>query len=225
MVRTSLKQSDWRPRRENGMMYGMRRTRPAPNADAPCLVDVARGELQLARQVPSPNCDDRPAGMVPELIVLHGISLPPGEFGGPWIDRLFLNELPRDAHPYFESLAGLRVSTHLLIRRDGEVVQYVPFHRRAWHAGVSSWQGRERCNDYSIGVELEGTDAEPYESAQYAILARVVAALCQAYAGLAPERIVGHSDVAPGRKTDPGPAFDWPRFHSLVRFEIEVAPG
>ena len=116
----------------------------------------------------------------------------------------------RDAHPYFEQIRELRVSSHLLIRRDGEVVQYVPFHRRAWHAGTSSWQGRERCNDFSIGIELEGTDHAPYESAQYAMLARVIALLCTTYSTLSPERIVGHSDVAPGRKTDPGLAFDWP---------------
>ena len=181
--------------------------------------------LDFARQVDSPNCDERPAGIAPELIIVHGISLPPGEFGGPWIDRLFRNDIPIAAHPYFEQIAGLRVSSHVLIRRDGEVVQYVPFHRRAWHAGASSWQGRERCNDFSVGIELEGTDHSPYESAQYAMLARVIAALCRTYPGLSPDRIVGHSDVAPGRKTDPGIAFDWPRLRSLVRFELEVDPA
>jgi AmpD protein len=163
--------------------------------------------------------------VVPELIVVHGISLPPGEYGGPWIDLLFTNALPRDAHPYFATVADLRVSSHLLIRRDGEPVQYVPFGLRAWHAGVSSWQGRERCNDYSIGIELEGTDDDPYESAQYAMLGRVIALLCRAYPSLAPERVVGHSDVAPGRKTDPGLAFDWPRLHALVRFELDLMAG
>ena len=188
-------------------------------------IDPDRGVLDFARQVDSPNCDERPAGITPDLIIVHGISLPPGEFGGPWIDRLFSNDIPVAAHPYFEQIAGLRVSSHVLIRRDGEVVQYVPFHRRAWHAGASSWQGRERCNDFSVGIELEGTDHSPYESAQYAMLARVIAALCRTYPGLSPDRIVGHSDVAPGRKTDPGIAFDWPRLRSLVRFELEVDPA
>jgi AmpD protein len=202
----------------------LRRQRPALLRSAPFAVDLARGELLAARQQPSPNCDDRPLGVEPDLIVIHGISLPPGEFGGPWIDRLFCNELPPDAHPYFEQVARLSVSAHLLVRRDGEPVQYVPFHRRAWHAGVSSWQGRERCNDYSIGIELEGTDSLPYESAQYAMLGRVIALLCRSYPTLTPARIVGHSDVAPGRKSDPGMSFDWPRLRALVQFEIEVTP-
>jgi AmpD protein len=203
----------------------MRRQRPALLRSAPFAIDVARGELLAARQQPSPNCDDRPAGVAPDLIVVHGISLPPGEFGGPWIDRLFGNDLPPDAHPYFEQVAALRVSAHLLVRRDGELVQYVPFHRRAWHAGASSWLGRERCNDYSIGIELEGADHVPYESTQYAMLARVIALLCRSYPTLTPARIVGHSDVAPGRKSDPGIAFDWPRLRSLVQFELELTPA
>jgi AmpD protein len=188
-------------------------------------VDAASGRLLGARQVESPNCDDRPPGQAPELIVVHGISLPPGEFGGPWIDALFTNQLPPEAHRYFETLAGLRVSAHALVRRDGSVVQYVPFDRRAWHAGPSEWRGRERCNDFSIGIELEGTDAGGYERVQYAALARVVAALCRAYPGLSPERVVGHSDVAPGRKTDPGIAFDWPLLRTLVRLDLEAGPS
>jgi AmpD protein len=204
----------------------MRRQHPAnPRASAHARLDAGTGLLKWARQVPSPNCDDRPPGMLPDLIVVHGISLPPGEFHGPWIDLLFTNALPRDEHPYFATVADLRVSAHLLIRRTGEVVQYVPFHRRAWHAGASSWQGRERCNDFSIGIELEGTDHTPYESTQYAMLARVIAELCRAYPSLSPGRIVGHSDVAPGRKSDPGLSFEWPRLRSLVRFELEVAPA
>jgi AmpD protein len=159
------------------------------------------------------------------LIVVHGISLPPGEFGGPWIDALFTNSLPPEQHPYFAQVADLRVSAHALVRRDGEVVQYVPFHRRAWHAGQSRWMGRERCNDFSVGIELEGTDARAYEPAQYAALARLIAALCRAYPTLSPARVVGHSDVAPGRKSDPGIAFDWPLLRALVRFEMEVAPS
>jgi AmpD protein len=203
----------------------MRRQRPAnAHAERPGI-DTATGWLRPARRLPSPNCDDRPAGIEPDLVVVHGISLPPGEFGGPWIDQLFTNTLPPAAHPYFAGIADLRVSAHLLLRRDGEVVQYVPFQRRAWHAGVSSWQGRERCNDYSIGIELEGDDHSPYESAQYAMLARVIALLCRAYPRIGPDRVVGHSDVAPGRKSDPGMAFDWPRLRSLLAFELEVTPA
>ena len=203
-----------------------RRQRPASTHDSfpRFAIDPERGLLATARHVDSPNCDDRPAGLSPELVVVHGISLPPGEYGGPWIDLLFTNRLPRDGHPYFESIADLRVSSHLLIRRDGELVQYVPFHRRAWHAGPSSWQGRERCNDFSIGLELEGTDHDPYESAQYAMLGRVIAVLCRAYPSLSPDRVVGHSDIAPGRKSDPGVSFDWPLARALVRFELEVGP-
>lgn len=187
-------------------------------------LDAATGWLRVARRVESPNCDDRPAGVQPTLVVVHGISLPPGEFGGPWIDALFTNQLPVDAHPYFAAVATLRVSAHVLVRRDGGLVQYVPFHRRAWHAGKSQWQGREGCNDYSVGIELEGTDATAYEPAQYVMLARLVARLCLAYPGLSPERVVGHSDVAPGRKSDPGIAFDWPLLRTLLRLELEVAP-
>jgi AmpD protein len=179
-------------------------------------VDIATGLLDAARQVPSPNRDARPPGMTPELIVIHAISLPPGEFGGPWIDALFRNGLDPDAHPYFRDIAGFRVSAHLLIRRDGEIVQYVPFHARAWHAGVSNHQGRERCNDFSIGIELEGCDERPFESVQYEVLARVIRALVAAYPGLEPERVAGHADIAPGRKTDPGPHFDWARLRALL---------
>lgn len=179
-------------------------------------VDPASGLLQGARQVPSPNCDERPAGIDIDLIVVHGISLPPGEFGGPWIDALFTNTLDPAAHPYFRTVQDLRVSSHLLIRRRGELVQYVPFHRRAWHAGVSSFNGRERCNDFSIGIELEGTDDLPYEDAQYSVLARVVEILRAVYPRISLRRIVGHSTVAPGRKTDPGAAFDWRRLHALL---------
>jgi N-acetyl-anhydromuramoyl-L-alanine amidase len=206
-------------------MWPMRRQRPANLPAARLAIDMDRGLLELARQEPSPNCDERPQGVEPDLIVVHGISLPPGEFGGPWIDQLFTNVLPHDAHPYFAEVAGLRVSSHLLIRRSGEIVQYVPFQLRAWHAGASSWGGRERCNDYSIGIELEGADHSPYESTQYAMLARVIAVLCRSYPHLTPDRVVGHSDIAPGRKSDPGPAFDWPRLRSLVQFELEVAPA
>jgi AmpD protein len=181
-------------------------------------VDPATGLLAGVRHLPSPNQNERPAGAAIELLIVHGISLPPGEFGGPWIDALFTNALDPAAHPYFATVAHLRVSAHALIRRGGEIVQYVPFHRRAWHAGVSAWRGRAECNDFSIGIELEGADDVPYNGRQYAALAALTRALFAAYPGLSPERIVGHSDVAPGRKTDPGPAFDW------ARLRRELAP-
>ena len=179
-------------------------------------VDTATGLLEGVPFQPSPHCDERPAAAAVELLVIHGISLPPGEFGGPWIEQLFLGRLPADAHPYFREVAPLKVSAHLLIRRDGSLVQFVPFGKRAWHAGASCFQGREACNDFSVGVELEGADDVAYEPAQYATLAGVAAALMQAYPGIAASRIVGHSDVAPGRKTDPGPAFDWARFRDIL---------
>lgn len=174
------------------------------------------GWLAGARRVPSPNCDARPAGERISLLVIHGISLPPGEFGGPWIDALFTNGLDPSAHPYFAEVAPLRVSAHLLIRRNGQLTQYVPFDRRAWHAGVSTFDGRERCNDFSIGVELEGTDTRPYTQRQYRRLARVIAQIRRRHPDITASRIVGHSDIAPGRKTDPGPSFDWPRLRALL---------
>jgi N-acetyl-anhydromuramoyl-L-alanine amidase len=190
---------------------------PPPYRLPEVTVDTASGLVQPARQVASPNHDERPGGIVPELIVVHGISLPPDEYGGPWIDHLFTNTLPPEAHPYFATVAALKVSSHMLIRRDGELVQYVPFHLRAWHAGASSYHGRERCNDFSIGIELEGSDELAYDPAQYRALSAAIRALCRAYSSLSLERIVGHSDIAPGRKTDPGPAFDWPRLQALLR--------
>lgn len=179
-------------------------------------LDPAIGLYAGIRQVLSPFRDERPPGVVPELIVVHGISLPPGEFGGPWIDRLFSGNLDPAAHPYFAGLAGLKVSAHALVRRDGSVTQYVPLGARAWHAGASSYAGRSACNDFSIGIELEGTDELPYADAQYAVLAGLVRAACRAYPTLSPARVVGHSDVAPGRKSDPGAAFDWPRLRGLL---------
>ncbi len=174
-------------------------------------VDAVTGLLAGVKQVLSPFFDARPPGIAPDLIVLHGISLPPGEFGGPWIARLFTGNLPADAHPEFRERAGLRVSAHLLVRRDGEVVQFVSLNDRAWHAGRSSWQGREACNDYSIGIECEGGDEIPYTEQQYATLRGLLPLLLAAYPAITRERIVGHSDVAPGRKTDPGASFDWTR--------------
>jgi AmpD protein len=179
-------------------------------------IDAATGLLAGARQVLSPHFDARPAGVLPELLVVHGISLPPGEFGGPWIDRLFTGTLPWDEHPYFKQIEGLRASAHALIRRDGAIVQYVPFGERAWHAGQSAWHGRSGCNDFSIGVELEGSDDTPYTDAQYEALAALSAALLAAYPSLSVQAIAGHSDVAPGRKTDPGPSFEWARFRQLL---------
>lgn len=176
-----------------------------------------QGWLNPVRQLLSPNHDDRPAGVSVDLVVLHGISLPAGEFGGHWIDALFTNQIPATAHPALASLVSLRVSSHLLIRRDGEIVQYVPFSQRAWHAGQSQFQGRERCNDFSIGIELEGADETPYESEQYQRAAEVIILLKQHYPGITRERIVGHSEIAPGRKTDPGPAFSWEYLDSLLR--------
>ncbi|MGE5625091.1 MAG: 1,6-anhydro-N-acetylmuramyl-L-alanine amidase AmpD [Bacillota bacterium] len=179
-------------------------------------MDTATGLMRGTRFLPSPHCDARPAGAAVELLVIHGISLPPGEFGGPWIERLFMGTLPKDAHPYFATIADLKVSSHLLIRRDGGLVQFVPFTQRAWHAGVSSFQGRDACNDFSIGVEIEGADEVRYEPAQYACLAAVTRALMAAYPGITAAHIVGHSDIAPGRKTDPGPAFDWARYRDVL---------
>lgn len=172
-------------------------------------IDIDSGLLDAARQVPSQNCDERPDGALIDLVVIHGISLPPGEYGGPWIEHLFTNCLELKGHPYFEEIHELKVSSHLLIRRDGEIVQFVPFHKRAWHAGVSSYKGRECCNDFSIGIELEGSDEEPYSEKQYAVLAEVIHTLRQAYPAIDEQHITGHCDIAPGRKTDPGPSFDW----------------
>ncbi len=170
--------------------------------------------LEGARHLPSPNWDARPDPADISLVVIHCISLPPGEFGGDSIDRLFTNTLDPEAHPYFAGIVHLRVCAHLLIRRDGERVQYAPFNARAWHAGASAYQGRSVCNDFSVGIELEGTDDSPFTDAQYAGLNEVLAALFAAYPTLSPERVAGHSDIAPGRKTDPGSGFDWSRLDS-----------
>ncbi|MEO8344421.1 MAG: 1,6-anhydro-N-acetylmuramyl-L-alanine amidase AmpD [Betaproteobacteria bacterium] len=173
----------------------------------------AQGVADLAVQVPSPNCDQRPLGAEISLLVVHGISLPPGRFGGDGVTQLFTNMLDPRADPYYAGIAHLRVSSHFFLHRDGRLVQYVPCGMRAWHAGVSSWRGRPACNDYSVGIELEGTDDLPYESAQYHLLARLARALCARY----PVRdMVGHCHVAPGRKSDPGVAFDWTGLAQLL---------
>ncbi len=180
------------------------------------------GLIEPATQRSSPNRDARPRGCHPEMIVLHGISLPPGEFGGSQIEEFFANTLDWDEHPYFDEIRGIEVSSHLLIRRSGELVQFVPFSERAWHAGQSSFRGRTRCNDYAIGVELEGTDDTPYEDVQYDVLIDVIGAIRNAYPAISAREIAGHCDIAPGRKTDPGPAFDWLRLYDgLAAAEIE----
>lgn len=173
--------------------------------------------LAGVRRVPSPNCDARPADNDIDLLVIHCISLPPGEFGDDGIDRLFTNTLDPAAHPYYRTIADLRVSAHVLVDRDGVVTQYVPFDQRAWHAGASSFCGRDDCNDFSIGIELEGCDDRPYAQAQYETLAQLTQLLMRAWPGITPERIVGHVDIAPDRKTDPGPAFDWTYYRELLK--------
>lgn len=179
---------------------------PAPDLDAD-------GLLHGADFVPSPNCDDRPPGEAVRLAVVHAISLPPGEFGGDGVERLFTNRLDPAAHPYYEGVHALRVSAHFLIRRDGGLMQFVPCGKRAWHAGASAWRGRERCNDFSVGIELEGCDERSFTDRQYDRLAGLIRALRRVYPI---EDVVGHADIAPGRKTDPGPCFDWPRLRRLI---------
>jgi AmpD protein len=179
-------------------------------------MNIEDGTVRDARQVASPNHDARPSGTTIDLLVVHGISLPPGEYGGPYIEQFFTNALDPAAHPYFATIDSLRVSSHLLVRRNGELVQFVNLQDRAWHAGSSSFAGRERCNDFSIGVELEGADEIAYEDAQYARLADMATALMREFPAITPARIRGHSDIAPGRKTDPGSAFDWIRFRALL---------
>lgn len=175
--------------------------------------------LPGARFIPSSNCDERPAGEEISLIVVHAISLPPGEFGGDAIERLFTNRLDPDAHPYYRDIHALRVSAHFLIARDGTATQFVPCDQRAWHAGVSRWCGRERCNDFSIGIELEGCDEQPFADIQYRVLAHLIRVLKRRYAV---KDVVGHDDIAPGRKTDPGPHFDWPKLAKLLTATAET---
>lgn len=185
----------------------------------PALVIDEAGLFAGVRFVPSPNCDERPPGETISLVVVHAISLPPGEFGGDAIEQLFTNRLDPAAHPYYAAINTLRVSAHLLVRRDGRLIQFVPCGKRAWHAGSSSWRGRERCNDFSVGIELEGCDEQPFEAVQYHRLAGLIAALRRRYP-LAD--VAAHAEIAPGRKTDPGPHFEWPRLHALLD-DIDVA--
>jgi N-acetyl-anhydromuramoyl-L-alanine amidase len=192
----------------------------APEADTPRRIETGideAGWLSSARRRLSPNQDHRPSGTRIDLLVIHNISLPPGNFSGDWIDDLFLDRLDPRAHPYFMQIAGLRVSAHLLIRRTGEVVQYVAFGQRAWHAGISSFEGRDRCNDFSIGIELEGADDIPFADVQYERLADCTRRIMLRYPHITEGRIAGHDEIAPGRKTDPGPAFDWDRYRALIR--------
>lgn len=179
-------------------------------------VDQKTGLLIGATYSPSPHFNERPQNTTIDTIVVHGISLPPRQFGGDFIEKFFCGRLDFSLHPYFDQIKNLRVSAHLFINRQGHVTQFVPFHERAWHAGESMFKGRTGCNDFSIGIELEGADDVPYEKAQYVQLTRVVHALMQAYPGIVRDHIVGHSDIAPGRKTDPGEAFDWSGFSCLL---------
>ncbi len=178
--------------------------------------DPASGRVREAEFIASPNCDARPDPDDISLLVVHGISLPPGIYGGDAITELFTNRLDPDGHPYFSGLAGLRVSAHLLIRRGGEIIQYVPLPQRAWHAGESEFCGRCGCNDYAIGIELEGMDEDAYTPLQYRQLVRLARLCMRQWPGITQARIVAHAAIAPGRKTDPGPAFDWHRFRQLL---------
>ena len=177
---------------------------------------IRNHRIDSVRQLESPNCDDRPNPDDISLLVIHCISLPPEQFGGEYIDQLFCNCLSPEQHPYFQNIYQLRVSAHVLVRREGAIVQYVPFDRRAWHAGLSHYQGRNRCNDFSIGIELEGSINQSYEDMQYQQLARIIRLLLTHYPRLTKDRIVGHSDIAYGRKSDPGPRFDWQRLRALL---------
>lgn len=185
----------------------------------------AHGWLSTARRVPSPNCNDRPDHAVISLLVIHNISLPPRQFGGPYICDFFSNCLNPGIHPYFEEIACLEVSSHLLIDREGRVTQFVPFHQRAWHAGQSRFEGVDNCNDFSIGIELEGADDIPYTDCQYQVLTAVTRELLAHYPTMTQQRIVGHSDIAAGRKTDPGPAFNWSRYLSGLGVDSPLGSG
>ena len=184
---------------------------------------ISEGWLEGCEHIPSPNCGERPLNAKVELVVVHNISLPPGEFGGPYVADLFTNSLDRAAHPYFEEIADLQVSAHFLIRRNGDVIQFVSTQDMAWHAGVSQWRGREKCNDFSIGIELEGTDTHLYTQKQYGRLEEIIRKCRFAHPDIGEDAIVGHSDIAPGRKTDPGKCFDWQELQT--RLGVASLPG
>ena len=183
-------------------------------------IDLTTGYLKDARPYFSPNYDDRPEGCEPSLIVIHNISLPPEQFGGNAIEQLFTNSLNPNEHQFFAEICHLRVASHLLIRRCGEIVQYVPFHKRAFHAGISTFHGKERCNDFSIGIELEGSDYVEFTEQQYFVLIGVIKTLCLYYPKLDHKMITGHQNIAPGRKTDPGPFFCWERLGDVFKVEL-----
>jgi len=184
-------------------------------------LDVDTGLVQESRQLVSPNCDLRPNPNDINLLVIHGISLPPGQFGGREVEQFFCNKLDCESDPYFAEIQNLKVSSHFYISRDGELVQFVPVHKRAWHAGESCYEGRERCNDFSVGIELEGVDDLPYTDQQYNCLTGLARCLIDACPGLNAHGIAGHSDIAPGRKTDPGESFDWPRLRQMIESNNE----
>ncbi len=185
-------------------------------------VKIKDGLIEGVRFIQSPNCDARPNHCEPSLIVIHCISLPPGLYGGSYVTQLFTNTLNPDEHPYFQEIYNLQVSAHIFIRRDGDILQYVPFHERAWHAGESNFDGRHNCNDFSIGIELEGTDSTEYELKQYKILAEIICLLFGSYKDLSANKIVGHQDISQGRKTDPGQCFNWEKLHSFINSQKDV---
>jgi AmpD protein len=189
---------------------------PIHDLDAIHTSPINDGWLAVARIIPSPNCNDRPDPDDISLLVIHNISLPPAQFGGGYIEHFFCNTLDCSVHPYFQEIESLQVSSHFLITREGELLQFVPLQQRAWHAGQSCFDGREHCNDFSLGIELEGTDTLAYTANQYRVLAVLTQRLLAAFPAINQQRIVGHSDIAPGRKTDPGPAFDWQHFQQLT---------
>ncbi len=179
-------------------------------------INPETGLIDEAEYIASPNCDVRPTNVAINLLIIHNISLPPGKFGGPYISQLFTNQLNPDEHPFFLEIKDLRVSSHLLIQRNGDIIQYVPLDKRAWHAGISEFDGKPQCNDYSIGIELEGTDDLPYEAIQYQQLAAVTQSIMQRHPAISLDKICGHCHIAPGRKTDPGAAFDWEHYKALL---------
>jgi len=180
------------------------------------LFTITDHRVDQAEFILSPNFSDRPEGVEPTLLVIHNISLPPGEFGGSYIADFFQNKLDTSKHPFFEEIADLQVSSHLFVDREGQLIQFVDLNKKAWHAGISEFEGKKECNDFSIGIELEGTDTEPYSDKQYLSLISLTNCLMERYSGISTERIVGHCDIAPSRKTDPGVSFDWSRYKNSL---------